>query len=222
MFDRRSLGSLAGFTLIELLVVISIISLLIAMLLPALATARESAKSIQCATQARQMAVAADLYADDEKDQYPARQNPEWPKTLKIYGAAEPMRLCPTDMDPEPVAEPRSYIFNGWNDVYSVSPGVGSTQPPPNGWAMNRRIIRLPASVILFGEKETGSDHFYMDMFEGLGNDFTELEQRRHNEGSNYAYADMHTLALHYPDALTPVNQWGATQLGRDSIYTTP
>ncbi len=46
-----------GFTLIELLVVISIISLLIALLLPALASARESARIIVCASQLRQIGV---------------------------------------------------------------------------------------------------------------------------------------------------------------------
>src|SRR5699024_11097502 len=52
---RQRCQSLYGFTLIELLVVVSIISLLIAILLPALAAAREAARSLQCLSQQRQI-----------------------------------------------------------------------------------------------------------------------------------------------------------------------
>ncbi len=56
-----------AFTLIELLVVISIISLLIAILLPALSRARVSAQAVQSTINARQIMFALHLYADDSK-----------------------------------------------------------------------------------------------------------------------------------------------------------
>jgi prepilin-type N-terminal cleavage/methylation domain-containing protein/prepilin-type processing-associated H-X9-DG protein len=57
-----------GFTLIELLVVISIIALLIALLLPALGSAREASRATICASNQRQVGLAFHLYADDNRD----------------------------------------------------------------------------------------------------------------------------------------------------------
>ena len=54
-----------GFTLIELLVVISIMALLIGLLLPALARARESARMSQCASNIRQIGIGLGLYFND-------------------------------------------------------------------------------------------------------------------------------------------------------------
>lgn len=66
-YDRKP----CGFTLIELLVVISIISLLLAILLPALGGARERAQSVMCATRQRQIGLAFMTYAHENKDLLP-------------------------------------------------------------------------------------------------------------------------------------------------------
>ncbi len=68
-----------AFTLIELLVVISIIALLIALLLPALARARQLAVRIQGASNMRQIGIALHEYADIYRGQYPLAQVSDYP-----------------------------------------------------------------------------------------------------------------------------------------------
>jgi prepilin-type N-terminal cleavage/methylation domain-containing protein/prepilin-type processing-associated H-X9-DG protein len=60
-----------AFTLIELLVVIAVIALLIGILLPALASARGSGRSVKCMSNQRQIGLAMSMYANDKKDFIP-------------------------------------------------------------------------------------------------------------------------------------------------------
>jgi prepilin-type N-terminal cleavage/methylation domain-containing protein/prepilin-type processing-associated H-X9-DG protein len=76
----------AGFSLVELLVVIGIIAVLIALLLPSLARAREQAKRTQCLSNLRQIGIAIHGYASDHKGRIP-------------YGPIEPP-FYPTNLYP--------------------------------------------------------------------------------------------------------------------------
>lgn len=74
VINEPAFGVACGFTLIELLVVISIVSLLISILLPALASARKATQRVTCINQIRQWTLAMSVYSQDNRGYFPSQK----------------------------------------------------------------------------------------------------------------------------------------------------
>ncbi|MDA8377101.1 MAG: prepilin-type N-terminal cleavage/methylation domain-containing protein [Planctomycetia bacterium] len=144
-FARRSLRERlhAGFTLIELLVVISIIALLIALLLPALARAKVLALRIQCASNMQQVGIALHEYSNEYRGQYPPSYAadfpmgnygvygsgiPAWGLELLYYSGPAPANNVPTTQNFQPgILTPNA---QGVSLVFSTVPGAARPSSP--------------------------------------------------------------------------------------------
>ena len=131
-----------NFTLIELLVVIAIIAILAGILMPALSSALQKGKIIQCTSNQKFIALALNMYASDNKEFYPSAQwtgDQPWrywwrailmcgylgktfksmDQTYDISKRGKTVLICPEDSDPasggtgDAATDYRSYGLNG-------------------------------------------------------------------------------------------------------------
>lgn len=197
-----------GFTLIELLVVISIIALLVALLLPALRSARAQAQMMQCRSNFRQTGLAAQMYLGDNNHVYPASH------ATSVDGLLVPRYLPKSGGTKDHPDSPESWWGFGFGRYLGIK--VGDPLSDPNGnttfmcptiagwksrwrpdmgmnfyWAfMRAEAGRSPSGTMLVIESVGAkNENTYYASFTKM-DQIEEAKRQRHVEGVNALYRD--------------------------------
>ena len=235
--DRIYTSSFKSFTLIELLVVISIISLLISILLPALSSARKASRQVACLSNMKQTMQFFTIYAGDNKDQCPFGLTDKTYINQCVVGDGSQKRIsyteprgawfCPNTDSPSgaltflsnyvitrelsSTSNPNAYKISGDTPVYQTN---GST------WS-GRRLFNLTGKGIVLIEKQLTNVSNIADPSRGrvfsryasYSSWITADEKDRpgfvlHEKSSNNGFADGHVERLKMISGLTFDDSW--------------
>lgn len=203
-----------GFTLIELLVVIAITALLIAILLPALASARGTARAIKCGSNVRQIQIALETYRVDFDGYYmpvimrTGALNQLWPAGLAerlnipIQHAPSPDNslvldlgsayYCPEVSDASKEGRVRTVSY-GYNRYGVGASGAPSGYPGRSMDKLMRELPSPPGDTLVFVDSNsrnlTASDGWY-EAYSRIN--VPQLGRHENREKANVVFADGH------------------------------
>jgi prepilin-type N-terminal cleavage/methylation domain-containing protein/prepilin-type processing-associated H-X9-DG protein len=195
-----------GFTLIELLVVIAIIAILAAILFPVFARAREKARTASCASNLKQIALAAHMYKSDydEKNVMDRMQtsNPATPNGPYTSGG------CGTNYWYVDLLYPYTKNRQLWTCPSDNSGPHTCVGFPDHSYEPNTEMVGVSDNSVL---DPTGTIHFLdagLNSRAHCGDPGSYLNQANHNAGWNIAFADGHVKWMTIDGTNTAWNGW--------------
>ena len=208
-----------AFTLIEMLVVISVISLVMAILMPALARARRQSKTIMCLSNLRQLGIAAQLYANNNDDYYPIAymSDPDPMDSLAVYVYWDFIHIRDWDTLEERIEPGLLWQSDTITKVHQCPSfkGKANSNDRYTGYNYNTSYIghgtseaivapakiiqvKKPWSCALFGDGEyyNGANKFMRSPWKSEGDTFSfraaGTQAYRHSGKTNVAWCDGH------------------------------